>query len=875
MKRPVERIRTRIIAPFVCALVIAVAVTIAGFHNYQQRTLDREIVSQIRGAKRLIRFTLSKEANLLTSLLQRLDSDTLAQRSFHVRDRDGLSTQVDLLYGDTKEQFGVTHLSFIDADKTCFLRIHDPQSHGDKIDSRTLEVASQDQKPTRGFELGRDGSLSLRVVHPWMIGRQLGGYIEIGKEIDKLVPVLHDIMGLNLVFFVNKNYLARAQWQQGEKSVENGRNWDRFPNHVVVSTTLAQLPDGLIENLGPHGHFRKDGIFQISGPAQFIGGYVPLVDVQGDEVVNIAVLTNITEKLSEMKALETRMAAGCILAVAVLLVVFFLYLGRIEQRLVKSASALKTEVTERRQAEDKYRDLVQNANSIIMRRDETGVITFFNEYAQEFFGYSEEEILGRNVIGTIVPEVGMHNEDLAAMIRDIGKHTDLFSTNENENMRRNGERVWVAWTNKVIPDDAGGGKEILCVGNDITARKLAEDEKRRQESRVLQAQKLESLAVLAGGIAHDFNNLLQGVVGNASLALERLPEDSRARRRIAEIQKGAGRAAKLCKLMLAFSGQGKSIAQTFDINRVATDMTKALRTLAPDNVSIKSRLAGSSLPIEGDPNQIRQVILALITNATEAMEGLPGSIAISTFMRACGQDVLRDNAMNADLPDGDYVVLQVSDEGCGMDEETRKKIFEPFFSTKFVGRGLNLAAVSGIIRGHRGAIATQSRPGAGTTISILLPLSDKPLSENNGNDAKRPKASVESIARPEGNTVLVADDEEDVLSITELMLRELGFDVLTAKDGNEAVEAFKTHKEGIAAVILDITMPNKDGVEALEEILAIQKDVKAILASGYSQQEATDRRFGNGVAEYIQKPFEFKALGHLLQSLLNTEPSSV
>jgi PAS domain S-box-containing protein len=879
MERPAERIRTRIIAPFVLALAAVIAASIIGFHGYQKSWLDEDTISHIRGAKRLIRFSLIQEANLLTSLLQRLDADKPAQRSYFAGEREDLLARVKYLYGDIIKQFGVTDLTFIGVDKTCFLRVQDPDAHGDSVEFHALDLAVEQQLPVQGIEVGADGRVTLRMIHPWTVGRELGGYIEIGKEIDGLIPVLHDILGMDVVFFVPKAHLDRAQWQQGVKSAESAGDWDRFPDHVAVTTTLAELPPNLIENLGAHGHFVKDGIFQIRGDRQFMGGFVPLADVRGVDVVNIAVLKDVTSEQGQMQGLEIRLAVVRILVGGALIAIFFLYLGRIERRLVKGAADLKAEIAERRQAQtdlqasqDKYRDLVQNANSIIMRRDEDGVVTFFNEYAQKFFGYSEEEILGRNVIGTIVPETGMHNEDLAAMIRDIGKHTEFYSANENENMRRDGERVWVAWTNKVIGGDALGKREILCVGNDITARKTAEEERRRLEKRVLQAQKLESLAVLAGGIAHDFNNLLQGVLGNASLALERLPEDSRTRRSLSDIQKGASRAAELCRLMLAFSGQGKSVIETFDLNGVVQDMTEALQASVPGNIKIERQLSKDILPIEGDPNQIRQILLALITNAAEAMDRSSGSIIVSARAETCGQDILSKNAMNEDLPDGPYVLLEVSDDGCGMNEETRKRIFEPFFSTKFVGRGLSLAAVSGIVRGHKGGIATRSQPGKGTTITILLPLSSKPPSARGGRP--RPAGAAEGPPKtPGANTVLVADDEEDVLAITELMLHEHGFEVLTASDGNEAVESFRNHADEILAVILDLTMPNKGGAEALEEIRTIKSGVSVILASGYSQEEMAGQYVGQGAAEYIQKPFEFKALGDLLRSMLSSAAS--
>ena len=396
-------------------------------------------------------------------------------------------------------------------------------------------------------------------------------------------------------------------------------------------------------------------------------------------------------------------------------------------------------------------------------------------------------------------------------------------------------------------------------------RKQAEEERARLEAQLQEAQKLESLGILAGGIAHDFNNLLTGVLGNASLALRRLSPGSPARDRVQQIEKAALRAADLTNQLLAYSGKGRFVVTPLDLSNLVEEMTHLLSTTLSKDAVLDHDLARNLPAIEADATQVRQIIMNLITNASEALEDKNGTIMLSTGVMDPGKQLPGDISSNEDLRQGPYVYLDVTDTGVGMDEETKEKMFDPFFTTKFAGRGLGLAAVLGIVRGHDGAIQVDSRRGGGTTIRVLFPATDKLAEEV----VSKPESSVEWRG---SGSVLVVDDEEGVREVTTLMLQAAGFDVLTANDGREGVEALRKHSEKIVAVLLDMTMPNMDGETAFPEIRRLKSDVPVILMSGYNEHEATSRFAGKGLAGFIQKPYgHMDLIGKLRQVL---EPPS-
>ena len=428
---------------------------------------------------------------------------------------------------------------------------------------------------------------------------------------------------------------------------------------------------------------------------------------------------------------------------------------------------------------------------------------------------------------------------------------------ENEFEFPDGSKGWFEL--RIQPVAAGA----VILSLDITQRKRGEAERLKLEQRILMAQKMESLGVLAGGIAHDFNNLLMAVLGNAGLALMKLQHEAPAREHIELIEKAAVRAAELTNQLLAYSGRGRFVVEPIDLSALVHEMGHLLETIVSTKAALKYDLADHLPKITVDVTQIRQVVMNLLTNASDAVSERSGVITITSGVFEADRPYLVEAFGDEDLEEGLYVYVEVSDTGCGMDERTRGMLFDPFFSTKQEGRGLGLAAVLGIVRGHNGAIKVYSEKRRGTTIKVMFPVSEQtrpvPL--------VRPKAAINWRGT---GTVLVVDDEEAVRDTTKRILEAAGFDVVLAADGHEAVEVFHALGEGVCLVVMDMTMPRMGGAEAFTELRRIRRDVPVILSSGYNEQDATNWFAGKGLAGFIQKPYSPQRLIDLIRGILES-----
>ncbi len=381
---------------------------------------------------------------------------------------------------------------------------------------------------------------------------------------------------------------------------------------------------------------------------------------------------------------------------------------------------------------------------------------------------------------------------------------------------------------------------------EMIERELAEEERRKVQVKLLHAQKLESLGVLSGGVAHDFNNLLVGILGNAGLALQELPDDSPIRQTIRDIESSALRAAELTRQLLAYAGKGQFIIQPVRVAQLVEEMGNLLGSA----VHKAARLAfafGDAVPlVDADPIQLRQVVMNLVTNAAEAIGVGSGTITVRTGVMEAGREYLADAQLGPGLAEGRYVFLEVEDDGHGMHPATLARIFDPFFTTKFTGRGLGLAAVLGIVRAHRGAIKVTSAPGRGTRVRVLLPPA-----------AAQAEAPALPVQEPEtdgrGGTVLIVDDEETVRRVAQRILEAAGFTVRTAGGGIEAMRSLREAPGAVDLVLLDMTMPDMSGAQTLTELHRIRPGIRVVLSSGYTQEESGD--LDDRVAAFIQKPY--------------------
>jgi PAS domain S-box-containing protein len=486
-----------------------------------------------------------------------------------------------------------------------------------------------------------------------------------------------------------------------------------------------------------------------------------------------------------------------------------------------------------------------------LRFDTLGTITFFNEFAQSFFGYSESEIIGKNVIGTIVPETDSSGRDLVAMIRDLVQHPERFKNNENENMCRNGERVWVSWTNKAITDEDGNVVGILAIGNDIT-------ERRRLEDQLRQALKMEAIGTLAGGVAHDFNNLLMAIQGNASLMLLETDPSHPNYEKLKSIEQSVLSGSELTHQLLGFARGGKYEVKPTDLNELI-QKTSGMFGRTRKEIRIHSKYQQDIWTTEVDTGQIEQVLLNLYVNAWHAMPG-GGELYLETENVTVDEKFVKPYRVEP----GDYVKISVTDSGIGMDAQTRQRVFEPFFTTKEMGRGtgLGLASVYGIVKNHGGFIDVYSERGHGTIFKIYLPASQR--------GAYREEEMPGDTLRGT-ETILLVDDEEIVLEVSVQLLKSLGYKVMTARSGREALDVLSEDQDNIDMVILDMIMPGMGGGETYDEMKGVDPNIRVLLSSGYSIDGQAREILDRGCNAFIQKPFNMRELSHKIREILDTK----
>ncbi len=483
---------------------------------------------------------------------------------------------------------------------------------------------------------------------------------------------------------------------------------------------------------------------------------------------------------------------------------------------------------------------------------------WISEQVEEITGFKSADITSDHFFW----ETHLHPDEKEAM---VAKYRSVLTEKEVNFEYRwrcaDGVYRWFQEQMMRVDDERGIPKEIIGLWIKIDERKKAEQEKQNLEAQLQHSQKLESLGVLAGGIAHDFNNLLTSVLGYAELTQRKIEPISPAQDYLQEISKAALRASDLCRQMLAYSGRGKFIVQPIDLPAIVREMTSIIKVSLSKKIILQFHFDLDTPTVDADPSQIRQIILNLVINASEAIGDANGVITIRTGRHFCNQAFFEKTWLHDPLPEGWYVYLEVADTGCGMDEDTLTKIFDPFFTTKFSGRGLGLAAVLGIVRGHKGALQVFSEPGKGTRFYILFPA---------GKESVQPDIPRNEPKGQGSGSVLLADDEEPIRKLGKEILEMNGYSVDTAEDGAEAVRLFLDNPAKYRCVILDLTMPKMNGRQALQELLKIRPDILVVISSGYSENEIAKQFSGTRIAGFIQKPYDVDTLCGLMRQLTSS-----
>ena len=482
-------------------------------------------------------------------------------------------------------------------------------------------------------------------------------------------------------------------------------------------------------------------------------------------------------------------------------------------------------------------------------------VRYTNEAACHLSGYSPEELAGQPL--ALLADPGARAVADEQLRRALAGEVVLF---DGVHRRKDGSVMPVEVYGRVI--DCAGRPTLLLLGRDISRRVRAEQAQLDFQAKVLEAQRRESLGILSGSIAHEFSNMMMAVLGGTGLAMAELPESSAARARLLQVEEAARRAIDFCRLLRTYAGQTRFVMERLDVSSLVDEVLRLMRVGMPLTVTVERALSRSLPAIGADAGQLRLVVVTLVTNALEAIGEGRGVLSLRTRVGHFTRDDFDDAVSTGPIPEGEYICLEIEDSGGGMNEETRRRMTEPFFTTKVFGRGLGLAAVHGIVRAHRGVLAVASQLGRGTRVRVFLPVRPAPVTT-----IRLETSATARTGGPGRPTVLVVDDEPLVCEIATLALEGEGFTVLVARDGREARDLLASRPD-IDAIVLDLSLPDIASGEMLDVIRAHRPGLPVILSSGHHEQIAT-RDLDASATPFLQKPWQVSQLAALVKQLLD------
>jgi PAS domain S-box-containing protein len=542
--------------------------------------------------------------------------------------------------------------------------------------------------------------------------------------------------------------------------------------------------------------------------------------------------------------------------------------SHVEQRTYQLAAAntnLQSEVSERKAAETELakqqgflRQVLDLNPNFIFAKDRVGRFTLVNYALADAFGKRIEDLIGKTDAdlspdGTELEHFRTDDLEVMNTLREKFIPEETITNHQ-------GEVRWLQTVKRPIMSDDGTANQILGIATDITARKKAEEALSRSEEQLRQSQKMEAVGKLAGGVAHDFNNLLTAIVGQSEMCMRQLPEHDPIYRKLDQIKRAGDRAAALTRQLLAFSRKQMLQPEIIDLNHIVAEMSKMLQRLIGEDIDLMMGLAANVGKVKADPHQIGQVLMNLSVNARDAMPH-GGKLTIETSNVELSGDFAGSQLA---VPSGKYVMLAVSDTGVGMDADTKARAFEPFFTTKEVGKGtgLGLSTVYGIVKQSGGSIWVYSELGRGTSFKIYLPYVE--------GDAERHEVKVTKPELVKGTeTILLVEDEEVVRQMASEILKETGYDVLEAKDGEEALRVAEKFKGQIHLLLTDVVMPLMSGRQLAEQLMPKRPGMKVLYMSGYTDDAIVHHGVLGQGTHFIGKPFSVDALSRKIREILD------
>jgi PAS domain S-box-containing protein len=516
-------------------------------------------------------------------------------------------------------------------------------------------------------------------------------------------------------------------------------------------------------------------------------------------------------------------------------------------------------VTDRVQAEEsraRLAAILEATPDFVSTCNVNGQVLYINRAGRRMTGRSDDEDLSPTHISNYLPKWA--NQMIAEKSHPTVLRDGVWA-GESAILAHDGREIPVSQITLSHKNAAGEIEFFSSVARDLSEWRQAEAERQHLEQQLYESQKIESIGTLAGGVAHDFNNLLTAIIGNTQLAMARLPQDHSIYLLLKEITRASERAASLTRQLLAFSRRQQLERQRINLSETINDFIQMLQRIIGEDIEIHLQRDAESLPVFADPRQMEQVIMNLAVNARDAMPD-GGQLMIETRLATLNDDFCRKYPW---ARPGDYGQITISDNGEGMDEETQRHIFEPFFTTKEPGRGtgLGLAVVYGIIKQHDGFMNVSSRRGSGTSFEIFLPMIRE--------EGQQKTADAAIVPGRGDETILLAEDEEMLRDLLRTVLTELGYTVLSARDGIEAVQMFQIHRERIDLVMLDVVMPRRGGIEAWQQICASGKTLPVIFMTGYSAEIVQADFLRRDKARLIAKPYDIDLLGRQVREVLD------
>ncbi len=837
-------LRIRIILPVVILAVVGFALFSAFI--YTQNTANARYMMTLlaRNAEQAWQHRLADDIRVLRAEARHIVKTGFPDRA--AADWPAFAEHIEAEYQEVKNRHGITHFNIITPAREVLLRVHYPARQGDRIERQSLLQAETTGKEAWGLESGTVGLFTLRYVTPWVTDGHLMGYLELGKEIGILGRDLAQDLSCDLLFVIHKDQINRQQYDSVRPNYNFASPWDEYDDVVVVARALTQPPDILAELAGAFYDATPAAVSTRSvAQTTLLVSVTRLPDAGGNNLARLIMVRDVTdEALKQNRHLIMTLLTAAI-AFAVILAFLWLTAGRTQTLLAENLQGLAHSEEKFRKA---FRSTPQWVNLTTLADDRYLDV---NETFLQATGYSRSEVIGHNVA------------ELDTWV-DLPRRRELISQLQNEGHLRNmtvqrrnrsGAVLEMLFSAELMVLD--GEAVVIAISQDITRYK-------HLEAQLQQAQKMEVVGRLAGGVAHDFNNLLSIITGYAEMCLMEMEERHPLYARLLQIREAGIKAGGLTRQLLTFSRQQVVAPETLSLNGIVSGIEKMLRRLIGEDIVMETVLADDLWPVNADPGQLEQVLMNLAVNARDAMP-TGGRLTIETRNLFLDADYAETHLA---ITAGEYVLLAVSDTGCGMDSNTLAHIFEPFFTTKAVdkGTGLGLATVYGIVQQSGGHILVYSEVGQGTIFKIYLPRTQ---TESATAPSSTPVADL--VPRGSGETILLVEDDESVRKLARQILEQNGYTVISFHNGSSALTHCQNTDHPVDLVLTDVIMPGMSGRALVEQVQSLRPGIKILYMSGYTDDAIVRHGVLTSDVCFMQKPFTTVGLTRKVREVLLQE----